>query len=363
MARSGTPLSRLRDRERRRVPAVRIEALRQRGLEIAASEALAAADLAAAAAEAASDEAEGAQLEIKEALSGARNFTALQVGGVNVRPFLDRTDGTALDDPAAVPMMVVAAQSRAAVSATGPYLGYNSGTGVFSLAAGVANGVATLDGSGLIPEGQLPALAITDTFEVASQAAMLALTAQRGDVAVRSDINKSFILKATPASTLANWVELRTPTDAVLSVNGFVGAVTLTTTHIAEGANLYFTDVRAQAAISAGAGISYSGGSVSLNLASANGWTAQQSFGAGARVGSGVAGEWYSFSRKGADGFLEINAEQAAFRGFRILYQNVVQFELDATGLVKTLKLASASPGSGSIWYDAADSNRVKYTP
>lgn len=92
---------------------------------------------------------------------------------------------------------------------------------------GAANGVATLGADQKIPESQLPAVAVTDTFEVASQSAMLALTAERGDVAVRSDLNKTYILKAEPASTLANWVELRTPTDAVLSVAGKTGAVSL----------------------------------------------------------------------------------------------------------------------------------------
>lgn len=93
---------------------------------------------------------------------------------------------------------------------------------------GAANGVATLGADQKIPESQLPAVAVTDTFEVASQSAMLALTAERGDVAVRSDLNKTYILKTEPASTLANWVELRTPTDAVLSVSGKTGAVALT---------------------------------------------------------------------------------------------------------------------------------------
>lgn len=71
--------------------------------------------------------------------------------------------------------------------------------------------IATLDGGGKIPASQLPAIAVTDTFVVASQAAMLALTAQVGDVAVRTDLQKSFILKAEPASTLANWQELLAP--------------------------------------------------------------------------------------------------------------------------------------------------------
>jgi hypothetical protein len=92
---------------------------------------------------------------------------------------------------------------------------------------GAANGIPTLDAGGKIPSAQLPAIAITDTFVVASQAAMLALTAERGDVAVRSDLNKSFVLASDSPSTLADWKELLTPTDAVLSVDGLTGAVAL----------------------------------------------------------------------------------------------------------------------------------------
>lgn len=97
---------------------------------------------------------------------------------------------------------------------------------------GAVNGLAELDGAGLVPTHHLPALAITTTQVVASQAAMLALTAQVGDVAVRTDLNKSFILTATPATTLANWQELLTPTDAVLSVDGSTGAISLSGTYL-----------------------------------------------------------------------------------------------------------------------------------
>jgi hypothetical protein len=50
-----------------------------------------------------------------------------------------------------------------------------------------------LDATGKINPSQLPALAITDTFVVANQVDMLALTAEIGDIAVRTDLNKSFI--------------------------------------------------------------------------------------------------------------------------------------------------------------------------
>jgi hypothetical protein len=46
--------------------------------------------------------------------------------------------------------------------------------------------------------------------------------------------------------------------NLVTSVNGQTGAVSLTTTNIAEGTNLYYTDTRSRASVSAGTGISYS---------------------------------------------------------------------------------------------------------
>ena len=117
---------------------------------------------------------------------------------------------------------------------------------------GAANGVATLDAGGKVPESQIPAVAITDVFTVASQSAMLALTAERGDIAVRSDLNKSFALAAEPASTLANWIELRAPTDAVLSVAGKTGAVTLTNTDVgAAPVNTALTDAAASSTLPA----------------------------------------------------------------------------------------------------------------
>ena len=117
---------------------------------------------------------------------------------------------------------------------------------------GTASGnVPVLDSNGKLATSVLPALAITETYVVANQAAMLALSAQVGDVAVRTDQNKSYILKASPASTLANWQELLTPTDAVNSVNGKTGAVVLTTSDVTEGTNLYYTAARFNTAFSA----------------------------------------------------------------------------------------------------------------
>ena len=96
-----------------------------------------------------------------------------------------------------------------------------------------AGNVPVLDANGKLVESVIPAVAITEVFVVDSQTAMLALNAQVGDVAIRTDVNRSYILQTVPASTLDNWKELLTPTDSVLSVNGKSGTVVLTGADIA----------------------------------------------------------------------------------------------------------------------------------
>jgi hypothetical protein len=101
---------------------------------------------------------------------------------------------------------------------------------------GTASGnVPVLDSSGKLASSVIPSIAMTETYEVGSQAAMLALSVNVGDVAIRTDENKSYILAFEPASTLSNWIWLRTPTDAVLSVAGKTGAVTLTSSDVGLG--------------------------------------------------------------------------------------------------------------------------------
>lgn len=51
-------------------------------------------------------------------------------------------------------------------------------------------------------------IAITDTFVVSSEAAMLALTAETGDIAIRSDLGETFILQVNDPTVLSNWIEL-----------------------------------------------------------------------------------------------------------------------------------------------------------
>ena len=89
--------------------------------------------------------------------------------------------------------------------------------------------------NGVIPTSQIPREAMGDTVVVASQAEMLALTpeqVQPGDLAIRTDGAGSFILKDTDPSALGSWVRLNSPTDAVTSVNGQIGDVTLSAANV-----------------------------------------------------------------------------------------------------------------------------------
>lgn len=97
----------------------------------------------------------------------------------------------------------------------------------YVLASNVGTGsgnIPSLDSNGKLPTSVLPNLAITDTFVVNSDNAMLALSAQVGDVCVRTDLNKSFILKTAGSPTLSNWQELLTPATGVTSVRVQTGA-------------------------------------------------------------------------------------------------------------------------------------------
>ncbi|AWB84761.1 hypothetical protein [Corynebacterium liangguodongii] len=87
---------------------------------------------------------------------------------------------------------------------------------------------------GLVPTSQLPAVALTKPHVVASRAAMLALPAQEGDVAViTSGADKgTYMLGTGSPSVFTSWVMLVAPTDVVTSVNGQIGAVNLTAANV-----------------------------------------------------------------------------------------------------------------------------------
>lgn len=109
--------------------------------------------------------------------------------------------------------------AKAAVDALGTASTCDTGTS--------QGNVPVLNSNGKLDTTILPSLAITDTFTAANESAMLALSAEKGDVCIRTDESKTYILQSEPASTLSNWTLLATPTDLVQSVNGKTGTVVL----------------------------------------------------------------------------------------------------------------------------------------
>lgn len=103
-------------------------------------------------------------------------------------------------------------------------------TGLDTALAGKADLVG-----GVVPTAQLPAIVLSEYLgEVGSQAAMLALTGQRGDWAIRTDTGTTWIVVAEPSSLLASWKQLPAVSGegAVSTVNGQTGVVVLAATDV-----------------------------------------------------------------------------------------------------------------------------------
>jgi hypothetical protein len=135
--------------------------------------------------------------------------------------------------------------------------------------AGAALGVATLDAGGKVPVSELPAavlgaLSYQGTWDASTNTPTLTSSVgSKGyyyvvSVAGNTNLNgiTDWLVGDWAVFNGSIWQKVDN-TETVTSVNGQTGAVVLTTTNIAEGTNLYYTDVRARAAISAGTGISY----------------------------------------------------------------------------------------------------------
>lgn len=92
--------------------------------------------------------------------------------------------------------------------------------------AAIATSGDAADLTGTLPTSVLPALVVNETFTVGSQAAMLALTAQRGDMAIRTDNGNTYVLSADTPTVLAAWKEVLAA-GQITSVNGQTGIVVL----------------------------------------------------------------------------------------------------------------------------------------
>ena len=93
---------------------------------------------------------------------------------------------------------------------------------------GTDNNTTYTAGTGLSLSGtefSVTSLPLTTVQEAANESAMLGLTTQEVDVVVRTDENKSYVKNSGTAGSMADFTLLKTPTDAVLSINGNTGAI------------------------------------------------------------------------------------------------------------------------------------------
>jgi hypothetical protein len=128
-------------------------------------------------------------------------------------------------------------------------------------------GVATLDAAGKVPTSQIPMqgdLNYQGTWNASTNTPTLTSSVGTKGYYYVVDVAGSTNLNGITDWQVGDWAIFNGSiwqkvdnTDAVTSVNGQTGTVVLTTTNIAEGTNLYYTDARARGAISAGTGISY----------------------------------------------------------------------------------------------------------
>jgi hypothetical protein len=159
-------------------------------------------------------------------------------------------------------------QNANAVAITGGTMSGVTVTGYIpTTEKGVANGVATLDAGGKVPQSQIPLMGDLNyqgTWNASTNTPTLTSSVGTKGYYYVVDVAGSTNLNGITDWNIGDWAIFNGSvwqkvdnTDAVTSVNGQVGTVVLTTTNIAEGTNLYYTDVRARASNSAGTGISY----------------------------------------------------------------------------------------------------------
>ena len=130
---------------------------------------------------------------------------------------------------------------------------------ISSTEKGANNGVATLDAGGKIPAAQLPnsVMDYKGNWDASTNSPTLADgTGSAGDVYRVNVAGTQDLGSGSQTFAVGDWVvyngsiwEKSINSNAVVSVNGQTGVVSLDTGDIAEGTNLYFTDERAQDAV------------------------------------------------------------------------------------------------------------------
>lgn len=124
---------------------------------------------------------------------------------------------------------------------------------------GANSGVATLDSGGKVPVAQLPnsVMEYKGTYNATTNTPTLVDgTGNTGDVyrttVAGAGVNSlNFVVGDYAIYNGSTWEKAHSGSDAVVSVQGFAGVVSLTTTDIPEGSQQYFTTERAQDSVAA----------------------------------------------------------------------------------------------------------------
>lgn len=102
----------------------------------------------------------------------------------------------------------------------------NLGTAAYKDAGNNIGNVPVVMPNGKLDSSILPALEVTNVFTAENEETMLALEAGTGDICIRTDENKTYILTDTPATELSNWTQIAL-VSSVESVNNKTGIVSL----------------------------------------------------------------------------------------------------------------------------------------
>jgi len=159
-------------------------------------------------------------------VSAVTSYTDLRVlgggGSAPVESVNGQTGDVVLDagDVGAEPTGTAASAVSAHVADSDPHAQYQKES-----EKGAANGYASLGGDGKLPVTQLPNLAVIDFLGTASnQAAMLALSGEKGDWCARSDNSKVYVITGSDPTQVSSWTALSYPTGT----GGTVTSVGLT---------------------------------------------------------------------------------------------------------------------------------------
>ena len=164
---------------------------------------------------------------------------------------------TALDEIAASPEFTAALKSKleaietlADVTDTDNVVdSLTAGDGVTidsdgTISADVISEISAGDGIDISADGVISVsdIAIATVQTAANETEHLALTTQQGDVVIRTDENKSYIHNGGTAGTMADFTELATNTNGVISINGSTGAVTFGKSNLSDYSANEFID-------------------------------------------------------------------------------------------------------------------------